>query len=318
MRAVRYGHRPARVIATLAGIAACATAIGACGNADQSATSSAATTRAATSTTSTPADMVPANVRATGRLVVGTNVPFAPMEYFKADNKTFTGADIDLIEAIAAGLGLKTKISNQNWDGLVPAVASHRLDVTISGTGDFTDRQKQVDFVDYLNASAKVVMPKKYAGATDELVLCGLTVGAQSGSVQITATKAASKRCEAAGKPAIKLKTFQEDPQAALALKSGRVDAHPTDGPIAEQEAARVDGGKTMVALFPHFLRTTILYGIGVDKSKTGLTQAIQAELNVLIRNGTYAQILKRYHLENLALSEATINGGKTSSTAIS
>jgi polar amino acid transport system substrate-binding protein len=292
--------------------------LAACGNADQDATSSAATTKAVPGAKSTPADLVPASVRASGRLVVGTSVPFATMEYFKADNKTFTGADIDLINAIADGLGLKAKIVNQNWDGLVPAVASHRLDVTISGTGDFTDRQKQVDFVDYLNASAKVVMPKKYAGTTDELVLCGLTVGAQSGSIQISATKAASKRCEAAGKPPIKLKTFQEDPQVTLALKSGRVDAHPTDGPIAEQEAAKVDGGKSLVALFPDFLRTKILYGIGVDKTKTGLTQAIQAQLNALIKDGTYTEILKRYHLEELALPEATINGGKISSTEIS
>lgn len=317
MRAMRHGHHAARFVAATACVAACATALGACGNADQK-SDPPATTKAAGNAPATPADMVPASVRSTGKLSIGTNLPFAPMEYFKSDNRTFTGADIDLITAIADGLRLKPEFHNQNWDGLVPAVASHRLDVTISGTGDFTDRQKQVNFVDYLNASAEVVMPKKYAGTTDELVLCGLTVGAQSGSIQIAATKAASKRCVAAGKPAIKLKTFQEDPQVTLALKSGRVDAHPTDGPIAEQEAARVDGGRTLVALFPNFLRTKILYGIGVDKTETGLTEAIQAQLNELMKNGTYKQILARYHLEHLALPEATINGGKISSSALS
>ncbi len=308
MRSARNGRRGSRAFAAWACVATVVGALSACGNADKPAASAKGPKGHG------PASLVPADVRASGKIVVGTNIPFKPMEYFGADGKSFTGADIDLIRAIAKGLGLKAEIKNMAYDGLIPAVASSRLNVLMSGTGDFTDRQKKIDFVDYLNASVRVVMTKQYASAQSDLVLCGLTMAVQAGTVQVTAAKQGSKRCTAAGKPAIKIKTFPEDAQAALALKSGRVQAHSTDGPIAALEAKSIGG----VAKFPDFLKTPILYGIGIDKTKPGLTRAIAAQLNVLIKNGTYKQILRRYDLQDLALSNATVNGAKVSSSAIS
>jgi polar amino acid transport system substrate-binding protein len=133
----------------------------------------------------------------------------------------------------------------------------------------------------------------------------------------VAATEQESKRCEAAGKPPLKVETFPEDSDALLAQKSGRVELHAADAPVVAYEAATIDGGKRFVAKFPNFLSTPIDYGIGVSKDKEGLAEAIRDELNVLIKDGTYEEILAKYHLQDLAVEEAVINGATVSSTGV-
>ena len=63
------------------------------------------------------ADLVPQSIRDKGELSVGTNVPYAPMGMFADDGVTLTGAEIDLMEGIAARLGLKVKWDNATGTG---------------------------------------------------------------------------------------------------------------------------------------------------------------------------------------------------------
>lgn len=315
MRAEVHRRRVGRVLATSACIATAAGAVAGCGDISQSSSSSSAS---ATVAADTPAALVPSSVRSTGTLVIGTNIPYPPMEMFKANHQTPTGADIDLITAIAHGLGLKPKIVNMNYDGLIPAVNSGRLDLVISGMGDFTDREKQLNFVDYIKTGSEIVMTKAQAASSTSLLsLCGKSMAIQEGTDQVAATTIASKRCVAAGKPPIPTKTFPEDTDAMLAQESGRVQMHATDSPVAQYEAATIDGGKRMVAKFPNFLSTPVSYGIGIARSDMGLARAVRNELNVLIKNGTYGKILARYHLQSLAVPSAVINGATVSSTGV-
>jgi polar amino acid transport system substrate-binding protein len=308
-----------RLVAIATACIAAAAALTACGNIKSSSSSSSTSAEAGSSKAAdSPASLVPEEVRSSGKLVIGTNVPYPPMEFFGADGKTFEGVDVELIEAIAEGLELKPELVNSSYDGLIPSVVSGRLDVIISGMGDFTDREKQLDFVDYVKTGSEVMLSKEAAAnATSLLDLCGMSIGVQAGTDQVAATEEESKRCEAAGKPPLKVETFPEDSDALLAQKSGRVELHAADAPVVAYEAATIDGGKRFVAKFPNFLSTPIDYGIGVSKDKEGLAEAIRDELNALIKDGTYGEILAKYHLQNLAVEEAVINGATVSSTGV-
>ncbi|OJU83924.1 MAG: hypothetical protein BGO11_15155 [Solirubrobacterales bacterium 70-9] len=240
------------------------------------------------------------------------------MEFFGPDGQTFEGVDVELIEAIAEGLELEPELINSSYDGLIPSVVSGRLDVIISGMGDFTDREKQLDFVDYVKTGSEVMMSKEAAAKANSLLdLCGMSIGVQAGTDQVAATEEESKRCEAAGKPPLKVETFPEDSDALLAQKSGRVELHAADAPVVAYEAATIDGGKRFVAKFPNFLSTPIDYGIGVSKDQEGLAEAIRDQLNVMIEDGTYGKILAKYHLQELAVPKAVINGATVSSTGV-
>jgi polar amino acid transport system substrate-binding protein len=312
MPAVGFKRRVNLVVIASACIAA-AIALTACGNIKSS--SSGSTSAAAGGS---PASLVPEDIRSSGKLTIGTNIPYPPMEFFGPDGQTFKGVDIELIEAISKGLELEPDIVNSSYDGLIPSAVSGRLDVIISGMGDFTDREKQLDFVDYVKTGSEVMMSKEAAAhATSLLSLCGMSIGVQAGTDQVAATTEESKRCEAAGKPPLKVETFPEDSEALLAQKSGRVELHAADAPVVAYEAATIDGGKRFVAKFPNFLSTPIDYGIGVSKDKEGLAEAIRDELNVLIKDGTYGKILAKYHLQDLAVPKAVINGATVSSTGV-
>lgn len=313
MRAMGDRRGAARVFATAACVAAIAGSLTACGDIKQA---SSTTPAKSSGGGNSPSALVPSSVRSTGDLVIGTNVPYPPMEYYKANHETYTGADIDLIEAIAHGLGLKPKIENINWDGLIPAADSGRIDAIVASMADFTDREKQANFVDYLKSGAEIEIPKADASQYTSLMsLCGKSMSVETGTVEVTAAHLLSKQCQSAGKPPVSSTTFDQDSDALLAQESGRVQLHATDSPVAQYEAATIDGGRRFDARFPDFLTTPIEYGVATAKANLGLARAIKAELDVLIKNGTYAKILRHYHLQSLAVHSAALNAATVSST---
>ena len=52
---------------------------------------------------------MPAKIKSAGKIVVGTDATYAPNEMLATDGKTVEGLDVDLFDAVAAKLGLKTE-----------------------------------------------------------------------------------------------------------------------------------------------------------------------------------------------------------------
>ena len=70
--------------------------------------------------TSAPlASLLPQAVRDKGTLVVGSDVAYAPVEFFDTDGKTIIGIDPDLGKAIGEKLGITLKFQNGTFDGLI-------------------------------------------------------------------------------------------------------------------------------------------------------------------------------------------------------
>ncbi|WP_413788101.1 substrate-binding periplasmic protein [Streptomyces platensis] len=53
-----------------------------------------------------------------------------------------------------------------------------------------------------------------------------------------------------------------------------------------------------------------LLYGVAVAKTDTALRDAVLEALDRLIRNGEYAKILKKWHVEDGAVERAVVNEG--------
>ena len=81
-----------------------------------------------------------------GTLTVGTSAEYAPFEY-KDDNGDYQGFDLELIKAIGDKLGLDVEYVNNDFDTLVPGVASGaKYDVSIAAITDTPEREKEVTF----------------------------------------------------------------------------------------------------------------------------------------------------------------------------
>ena len=258
--------------------------------------------------------LLPASIASSGTIKVGMSIASPPMEYYKSDNTTATGVDVEIAQAIAAKLGVTATFVNTKWAGLIPALNTHRYDLIMSSMGDFTNRQKQLDFVDYLSMGEGGVVDKAHAGEfTTPMSLCGKKVGATVGTVAIKAAQDTSAKCTAAGNPAVQISTFPDDNSGLLAVRTGRVELHIMDLPMATYEAANAEGGNTYSVVLPN-MTGGIPYGIGVAKGNTQLTNAVKTALDEIIKSGEYGAILEKHGLSIGAVKSAVVNGGTTSS----
>jgi polar amino acid transport system substrate-binding protein len=266
-----------------------------------------------TASASGPAALLPDSIKESGVLRIGSNYTSPPLEYIPEGSNDAVGMDIDLMNKICEVLGVTPKWTGQDWAGLRPALQAKRYDTVIASMGDFTDRQEQVTFVDYLSVGEAALVLKDNASAVTKIEdLADKKVGCSKGTIAQTIAEQANNQLKSAGLAEMKISTFPGDAPGIIALTSGQTFAHILDLPFAAYTAAQIEGGNRYAMVLPNLLGA-IPYGISVNKDNMQLAQAIKAALDQMIADGSYKQILDKYGLGDGAVTEAVINGGKTS-----
>ncbi len=234
--------------------------------------------------------LLPANIRDSGVLKIGSDPTYAPFEYFDTDNKTMIGWDVDMGDAIAAVLGLKADHMAATFDTILPGLTSHRYDLGMSAFSVTPERQKAVDFVPYMASGTGVAVspgnPLKLA--VTGLSLCGHKVAAQKGSIQsIDLLPQLSKGCTDAGKTAIDAQNFPTQTDANLALTSGRVSAVVADSLSLAYQGKLADGRFELAEGPDH---DPAPMGTALNKGSE-LLPAVQAATKVVVESPAYAAI---------------------------
>src|SRR3970040_543511 len=70
---------------------------------------------------------------ADGQLLLGSDIAYAPLEFYQTGTETPDGLDVDLAKAIAEALGVQVEFVNSGFDGLNEALKSDEFDVVMSG-----------------------------------------------------------------------------------------------------------------------------------------------------------------------------------------
>lgn len=251
------------------------------------------------------AALVPPRIAESGVLRVGTNPPYQPNE-FKDPSGRIVGFDIDLMEAIAAVLGLTPQFYESAFDKIIPAIQSGTYDAGISSFTDTAEREEQVDFVTYYRAGIQWV--QRGGDDIDPDNACGLRVGVQSTTVEDTdEIPAKSAACVAAGKPPISKQKFDEQDQAVTALLLGKIDAFSADSPVsayAVKKTAKI--GEQLELVGPIY--DSAPYGIPLPKGSS-LGPAMQQAMQFLIDNGYYQTIAVHWGVEAGMIEFSQING---------
>ena len=253
------------------------------------------------------AALLPAAVRETGTLRVGSSIGFPPGAYYpNGTDKAPAGQDIDLADAVAKVLGVKLERQDASFETILPALGSGKYDV---GTGNFgvtTERLKTVDFVTYINDGQGFAVKKGNTAfksrITDLTQLCGLTIGTGAGTT-FEATLAAQKgACAKAGKKPYDVKVYSENAATLTALQQGRIDVIMSTINGLRYQAAQPASQTTFLGEF-HRLDVGFAF-----KKGSPLTKAFQAAVNELIKDGTYARILKKWGTSASAIETSRIN----------
>lgn len=260
---------------------------------------------------------LPKQYQDSGVVKVGSDIAYAPIE-FKKGGET-VGVDPDLAKALSEQLGVRFEFQNGKFDSLITSLQSKRTDIVMSAMSDTGDRQEGldegkkvgegVDFVDYLSAGTSILVqkgnPKKIHSLDD---LCGKTVALQRGTTSEEVAKKQAEKCKDDGKSALRLQTFDTDPEALIRLKQGASAADLNDFPVAAYNAKTSGGGRDFEVVGDQIEAGP--YGIAVRKGDTRLRDALRAAVDAIIKNGEYEKVLDKWNVGAGAVTEARINGG--------
>lgn len=252
---------------------------------------------------------LPAKYQESKTILVGSDIAYAPMEYYDTDGTTVLGLDKDIADALAKQLGAVFEFRNATFDGLITQLDSGRIDIIMSGMSDTAERQQKIDFVDYYQAGAVLLVKKgNPEGLTSIEDLCGKVVAVQRGTTQEGYAEEQSKKCVANGGKEIELLSFDRETEAMLQVQQGRAASGLQDYPVAAYNARTSGGGDDFEVVGEQIQAGPL--GIGVAKDNTELRDAIQKALQAIIDDGTYKKLIDKYEVPLGAVTEATVNGG--------
>lgn len=210
--------------------------------------------------------------------VIGTNAEYPPFEYLE-DGKV-CGLDADIIAAIAQKLNIQYKWSNTNFDGLIPALQTKKMDAVIAGMSITPERAKAVNFsIPYLSSNVAFIANKsKPINGIEDLE--NKNYGAELG----TTKEAAARKIKGAT-----VTPFSSNTGALVALKSGKIDGIVLDESVAVK----------FVENNPELMLVGALEGepkaIAFNKDDTEIMEKFNKALQELIDDGTIQKLREKY-----------------------
>ena len=208
------------------------------------------------------------------KVVVGTNAEFAPFEYFNEAGE-IDGFDADLIEMIMTALGYEFEIISIDFDALLPALESGRIDLAIAAMTITEERLENALFsAPYFNASQKIIVKADSEVATFS-ELNGKKIGVQmgtTGDLYVTENLADAT-----------VERYNKALDAVIDLVAGRLDAVVTDAEPAKVYAAPYAELKILDENV-----SEEMYGIAAALGNEELIAAVDAALATIMEEGYY------------------------------
>lgn len=215
-------------------------------------------------------------------LVVATDTAFVPFE-FKQDGK-YTGFDVQLWEAIAKEANLKYRLQPMDFNGIIPGLQTHNIDVALAGITIREDRAKVIDFSDpYYESGLAILVTEDNNAIKTAKDLEDKTVAVKIGTATVDYLQK--------NVPSAKLKLFPNIDNAFLELATGRVDAVVHDTPNVQYYAQTAGKGKVKVV---GALKSGDFYGIAFPKG-SDLVPVVNKALAALHSDGTYDKLYQTW-----------------------
>ncbi|MDK2807518.1 MAG: putative lysine transport system substrate-binding protein lysX2 [Clostridiales bacterium] len=144
------------------------------------------------------------------------------------------GYDVEIAKKIAEGLGKKLVVVKTEWDGLVPALQSGKIDAIIAGMSPTEDRKKTIDFTDvYYKSNLVMVVLKggKYEDAASLEDFAGAKITAQLNTFHYSVIDQIE---------GVEKQTAMDNfPAMRVALQSGIIDGYVSERPEGVSATAK-------------------------------------------------------------------------------
>lgn len=224
-------------------------------------------------------------------LKVGLDPNFPPFEYYQQSTDTYTGFDVELMQALANSMGYgKVEFVNTGLKDLVSGLEAGKYDVIASGLSITPERQKRIDFSDpYLNDGFRIaVTPESESGGSLN-DLDGKTVAVKNESFALDLVKGygkAGKIIETASIEEAINKVIDGEADCTVISKSAG-SFFITNGYGGKIKFAGADLANDKVAL-------------AVQKGNTKLLESLNTALADYRKTQTFDQLKKTYFGDNM------------------
>ncbi|MCE4555114.1 transporter substrate-binding domain-containing protein [Roseateles cellulosilyticus] len=226
------------------------------------------------------------------RLRIGFAVGYAPFSEIGTDGQ-LRGFEIDLAQALCMRLVVQCVPVILDFDGLVPALKTRKIDAIMASMSITAERQQAIAFsAPYYFSPVRLVMRSDTRLEATPAGMKGRRIGVERGTVH--------ERFLAEQFRDSHVMRYATQDQAFLDLRSGRLDATLVDVVIAQFGFLNQAGGRGFGFVGPDFGRDERYYGkgIGVGLRKADantLGHRIDDALATLRANGTLKALNDRY-----------------------
>lgn len=232
-----------------------------------------------------PLLLLETNLYSQEKLYVGTDATeFPPFEYI--ENGEIKGFDIDLIKEIGKLLNKEVILKNIQFDGLIPALQTGKLDIIIAGMTITPEREKNINFSEPYYTSKQLLITDENSSLNTLESLKGSKIGVVLGCTgDVIATEM---------KDSIILYRYNTTSESIMALNAKKIDAV-----ILDSEPAKnfVKNNPNLKYIDNELAKED--YAIAIAKENLALVEDINLALKTLKSNGTFQKLNKKYFIEN-------------------
>jgi polar amino acid transport system substrate-binding protein len=225
-----------------------------------------------------------ADVKKKGVLVAGVKDSLPPFGYIDEKTRQIVGYDIDFVNAIAKKLGVKVELKPVTSASRMPQLQESHIDMIAATMTKNAERAKVIDFsLTYFFTGQKFITKKGTVKSLKDLE--GKRIGTAKGSTSEQNVKKAI--------PTSTVLSFDDYPQAFLALQQGKVSAVTTDEAILAGILAKAPN-KAQFEI-PNIQISDEPYGLGMRKDDKNFVDFVNKTLLEMEKNGEAAKIFDKW-----------------------
>jgi len=253
-------------------------------------------------------NLLPDDYKKAGFVSVGSQQTVPPIEFRDPQTLELQGAGVDLLREAGKRLGVEIRYAQAEYSALIPGIEAKRFDIASGAISDTEEREEKLDFINYLMAGASILIHAEDNDKYQTLVdFCGKTMATLLGSrVIMGEVEKVSDQCVADGKGAIHVEQLPSAPDARQQLDLRRVDGYLGDFPALVYMKSQLPGKYEIVG--GNYKVINYITSYGFPKDRTDLRDAFKAALDAIKADGTYDDIMTRWDLSGVSLSELTLN----------
>jgi polar amino acid transport system substrate-binding protein len=230
-----------------------------------------------------PADTL-AEVKKKGVLVAGVKDSLPPFGYIDEKTRTIIGYDIDFVNAIAKKLGVKVELKPVTSASRMPQLQEGNIDIIAATMTKNAERAKVIDFsVTYFFTGQKFITKKGTVKSLKDLE--GKRIGTAKGSTSEQNVKKAL--------PTATVLSFDDYPQAFLALQQGKVQAVTTDEAILAGILAKAPNKEQFE--IPNVQISDEPYGLGMRKGDKNFVDFVNKTILEMEKSGEAKRIFEKW-----------------------